>query len=220
MSDTPDKKAEKAEKIKATDTAPSAAEASPEASVSETPAAEAKKSAPKAKKAPAKKAEPVAEQTAPEATAEAPAEAAPAEKKVETAADLLSSDVGELKVRRAKGSKNVVSGICHVLATFNNTMVTFTDKAGNVIARSSSGKCGFRSAKKSTAYAAQVVCQDAAKVAMSHGLKDVEVRLKGPGMGRDSAVRTLQTLGIGVSAIVDVTPIPHNGCRPRKRRRV
>jgi small subunit ribosomal protein S11 len=220
MSESTDPKADKAEKIKATDTAPGAAEASTEASQSENPAAEAKKSAPKAKKATAKKAaEPVAEEKAAEAVPVS-AESAPAEKKVETAADVLSSDVGELKVRRAKGSKNVVSGICHVLATFNNTMVTFTDKAGNVIARSSSGKCGFRSAKKSTAYAAQVVCQDAAKVAMSHGLKDVEVHLKGPGMGRDSAVRTLQTLGLGVSSIVDVTPIPHNGCRPRKRRRV
>jgi small subunit ribosomal protein S11 len=111
-------------------------------------------------------------------------------------------------------------GICHVLATFNNTLITFTDKAGNTIARSSSGKCGFKGAKKSTAYAAQIVCQDAAKAAMAHGLKEVEIRLCGPGMGRDSAVRAIQTLGLGVSSLIDVTPIPHNGCRARKRRRV
>jgi len=140
-------------------------------------------------------------------------------KKVETAADLLKADLGDLKIRKAKGSKNVISGICHVLATYNNTIVTFTDKAGNTIAKSSSGKCGFRSSRKSTAYAAQVVSTDAAKVAMSHGLKEVEVRLKGPGMGRDNAVRALQSLGIAVSSITDVTPIAHNGCRPRKRRR-
>lgn len=206
MSDTPDNKAPesaaspavekkakapKAAKTKATDTASKAAEASAQAE------------APKSEVTPA--------------VAEA---AAPAVKKVETAADLLSTDVGDLKIRRAKGSKNITSGLCHVLATFNNTMVTFTDKAGNVIARSSSGKCGFKGAKKSTAYAAQIVCQDAAKVALSHGLKEVEVRLKGPGMGRDSAVRALQTLGLAVSSLVDVTPIPHNGCRPRKHRRV
>jgi small subunit ribosomal protein S11 len=141
-------------------------------------------------------------------------------KKVETAADLLADDIGNLQIRRAKGSKNVTSGICHIGATFNNTMVTFTDKNGNTIAKSSSGKCGFKGAKKSTAYAAQVVCQDAAKIALSHGLKEVEVRLKGPGMGRDSAVRALQTLGLGVTSLIDVTPVPHNGCRARKRRRV
>lgn len=140
-------------------------------------------------------------------------------KKVETAADLLKADLGDLKIRKAKGSKNIISGICHVLATYNNTIVTFTDKSGNTIAKSSSGKCGFRSSRKSTAYAAQVVSTDAAKTAMSHGLKEVEVRLKGPGMGRDNAVRALQSLGIAVTSITDVTPIAHNGCRPRKRRR-
>lgn len=146
------------------------------------------------------------------------AEAGP--RKVETAADLLGNDLGELKIRRAKGSKNIASGICHVLATFNNTLITFTDKNGNTISRSSSGKCGFKGAKKSTAYAAQVVCQDAAKQAMAHGLKEVEIRLCGPGMGRDSAVRAIQTLGLGVSSLIDVTPVPHNGCRAKKRRRV
>ncbi len=141
-------------------------------------------------------------------------------RKIETAKDLLSDDIGDLKIRRAKGSKNISSGICHILATFNNTLITFTDKAGNTIARSSSGKCGFKGAKKSTAYAAQVVCQDAAKAAMAHGLKEIEIRLSGPGMGRDSAVRAIQTLGLGVSSLIDVTPIPHNGCRARKHRRV
>jgi len=155
-----------------------------------------------------------------EKTSEAAPAAEAGPRKVETAADLLGNDLGDLKIRRAKGSKNVASGICHVLATFNNTLITFTDKNGNTIARSSSGKCGFKGAKKSTAYAAQVVCQDAAKVAMAHGLKEVEIRLCGPGMGRDSAVRAIQTLGLGVTSLIDVTPVPHNGCRARKRRRV
>ncbi len=142
------------------------------------------------------------------------------EPKKETAADLLKAEVGDLKIRRAKRSKNIMAGIVHILATFNNTMVTFTDKQGNVISWSSSGKCNFRGSRKSTAYAAQIVTQDAGRTAMSHGLKEVEVRVKGPGMGRDSAVRALQTLGLIVTSIVDVTPVPHNGCRPPKRRRV
>lgn len=137
-----------------------------------------------------------------------------------SAADLLKADIGELKIRRAKGSKNITSGICHILATFNNTKVTFTDRQGNVISWSSSGKCQFRGSRKSTAYAAQVVTQDAGRTAMSHGLKEVEVHVKGPGMGRDSAIRALQALGFSVSSIIDVTPVPHNGCRPPKRRRV
>jgi small subunit ribosomal protein S11 len=151
--------------------------------------------------------------------AESEASAAP-EKKEETAADLLKSDLGELKIRRAKGSKNVTTGIVTVLATYNNTKVTFTDPRGNVISWSSAGKCNFRGSRKSTAYAAQVVTQDAGKVALSHGMKEVSVKLKGPGMGRDSAVRALQALGLIVTAIVDVTPVPHNGCRAPKRRRV
>jgi len=211
-SETPAPKAEKKVKTpkakKATDTAPAAEASAPKAEVKKS---EASTSEPKA-----------SQKSEGEATA-APAsgadQAAPA-KKVETAADLLGNDIGDLKIRRAKGSKNITTGVCHVLATFNNTLITFTDKAGNTIARSSSGKCGFKGAKKSTAYAAQIVCQDAAKAAMAHGLKEVEVRLCGPGMGRDSAVRALQTLGIGVSSLIDVTPIPHNGCRARKRRRV
>ena len=140
--------------------------------------------------------------------------------KEETAEDLLKSDLDGVKVRKAKRSKNIASGVCHVLATFNNTKVTFSDPKGNVISWSSSGKCNFRGSRKSTAYAAQVVTQDAGRAAMSHGMKEVVVKVKGPGMGRDSAVRTLQSLGFIVTSIIDVTPVPHNGCRPPKRRRV
>lgn len=141
-------------------------------------------------------------------------------KKQETAEDLLKSDLDGVKIRRAKGSKNVTAGIVNVLATFNNTKVTFCDARGNVISWSSAGKCNFRGSRKSTAYAAQVVTQDAGRVAMSHGMKEVIVKLNGPGMGRDSAVRAIQSLGMVVTDIIDVTPVPHNGCRPPKRRRV
>ena len=141
-------------------------------------------------------------------------------KKPETAEDLLKSDLEGVKIRKAKGSKNITAGIVNVLATFNNTKVTFSDTKGNVISWSSAGKCNFRGSRKSTAYAAQVVTQDAGRVAVSHGMKEVVVKLNGPGMGRDSAVRALQSLGIIVTDILDVTPVPHNGCRPPKRRRV
>jgi len=124
------------------------------------------------------------------------------------------------KVLKAKGSKNVNSGIVHVSASFNNTIVTVTDASGNVIGWSSSGKMGFRGSRKSTAYAAQLVSQDACRQAMAHGLKNAEVRVKGPGAGRESAVRAVQGLGIDVIKIKDVTPVPHNGCRPKKARRV
>lgn len=127
---------------------------------------------------------------------------------------------GGPKIVKAKGAKNVVSGIVHIHATFNNTMVTVTDKAGNVIGWSTSGKMGFRGSRKGTAYAAQVVSQDACRQAMGHGLREAEVRLRGPGSGRESAVRAVQALGIDVVKIVDVTPVPHNGCRPPKARRV
>lgn len=155
---------------------------------------------------------------------EAPAEGAePAEKEEKagapTAADLLKSEV-DLNVRKAKGSKNITTGIVTILATFNNTKVTFADQSGNIISWSSAGKMNFRGSRKSTAYAAQVVTQDAGKVALSHGMKEVEIRVKGPGMGRDSAIRAVQSLGMNVSGIVDITPVPHNGCRPKKRRRV
>ena len=142
------------------------------------------------------------------------------EKNEETAADLLGANLEQVKIRKAKGSKNITSGICFIVATFNNTKVSFSNMKGNVISWSSSGKCNFRGSRKSTAYAAQVVTQDAGKVAMSHGMKEVLVKVKGPGMGRDSAIRALQSLGFSVTSIIDVTPVPHNGCRPPKRRRV
>jgi small subunit ribosomal protein S11 len=138
-----------------------------------------------------------------------------------SAAEILDEGLlNDVKVRRAKKSKNVPYGICSILATFNNTKVLFSDQRGNTISWSSSGKCNFRGSRKSTAYAAQVVTQEAGRVALSHGMKEVDVHVKGPGMGRDAAVRTLQTLGLVVHSIVDTTPVPHNGCRPRKRRRV
>lgn len=137
-----------------------------------------------------------------------------------SAKDLLSEELGEIKIRKAKGSKNVHTGICMINATFNNTKVTYTDMQGNVISWSSAGKMSFRGSRKSTAYAAQVVTQDAGKVAMSHGMKELVVRVKGPGMGRDAAIRSLQALGFIILSISDVTPVPHNGCRACKRRRV
>jgi len=133
----------------------------------------------------------------------------------------LSADaVSKQKIVKAKGSKNIHSGIAHVLSTFNNTIVTITDMNGNVIGWSSAGKVGFKGSRKSTAYAAQMVAQDASRQAMGHGLKEVEVLVKGPGAGRESAVRALQAIGLDLTVIRDVTPVPHNGCRPPKQRRV
>jgi len=126
----------------------------------------------------------------------------------------------EIKIHKAKGSKNVIRGVVHVTATFNNTLVSVTDPSGNAIGWSSAGKMGFKGSRKSTAYAAQVVSQDACRQAMGHGLKEVDVRVKGPGSGRESAVRAVQGLGLEILSIRDVTPIPHNGCRPKKARRV
>lgn len=137
-----------------------------------------------------------------------------------SAEDLLKEELGAVKVRKAKGSKNITSGIANITASFNNTIVSITDAKGNVISWSSAGKCNFRGSRKSTAYAAQVVAQDAARNAMAHGLKEVQIRVTGPGLGRDSAIRGLQAIGLEISSIIDVTPVPHNGCRPRKRRRV
>lgn len=164
------------------------------------------------------------------AEAGAAAAAAPEEKKKDdgkpkTAEDIFlelegADGVEKPKVLKAKSSKNVHSGIVHVSATFNNTIVTVSDLKGNVIGWSSSGKMGFRGSRKSTAYASQLVSQDACRQAMSHGLKEAEVRVKGPGAGRESAVRAVQGLGIEVIRIKDVTPVPHNGCRPKKARRV
>src|SRR3982750_1825184 len=133
---------------------------------------------------------------------------------------LSSEEVDKPKIVKAKGSKNVHSGVAHVLATFNNTIVTITDLKGNVIGWSSAGKVGFKGSRKSTAYAAQMVAQDASRQAMGHGLKEVEVLVRGPGAGRESAVRALQAIGLDLTVIRDVTPVPHNGCRPPKQRRV
>lgn len=158
-----------------------------------------------------------------EATPDAAAETTPRpddKKPKDIFAELDPSEKEQPKILKAKGSKNIHSGILHVRATFNNTMVTVTDSAGNTIGWSSSGKMGFRGSRKSTAYAGQIVSQDACKQAMSHGLKEIEVRVTGPGSGREAAVRAAQGLGLHVHTIKDVTPIPHNGCRPPKARRV
>ena len=140
------------------------------------------------------------------------------EKKIEKKADKKSKKSSYSKKKKLK--KIILNGIAYVQSTFNNTIISIADTNGNVISWSSSGKCNFRGSRKSTAYAAQVVTQDAGKVAMSHGMKEVLVKVKGPGMGRDSAIRALQSLGFSVSSILDVTPVPHNGCRAPKRRRV
>lgn len=137
-----------------------------------------------------------------------------------TAAELLGEDANAKKVIKAKHAKNVVAGVANILATFNNTQVSITDAHGNLIGWSSAGRVGFKGSRKSTAYAAQQVAQDAARQAMAHGMKEVEIRVKGPGSGRESAIRALQAIGLEISTIKDVTPIPHNGCRPRKKRRV
>jgi small subunit ribosomal protein S11 len=126
---------------------------------------------------------------------------------------------GRTRVRRRE-KKNITSGVAHVRASFNNTMITITDAQGNTIAWSSSGTKGFKGSRKSTPYAAQVAAEDAGKKAMDHGMKILEVQVCGPGSGRESALRALQSVGLQITAIRDVTPIPHNGCRPRKRRRV
>jgi small subunit ribosomal protein S11 len=208
---------------------------------SEKPAGEAAKK-PRAPKAAAKEAvatpeaaEVQGEPTKVEAVAvAAPAEpkkkAAPKAKKEEAAVapapapaenlSLSPDSIEQPKIVKAKGSKNIHNGIAHILATFNNTIVTITDMKGNVIGWSSAGKVGFKGSRKSTAYAAQMVAQDASRQAMGHGLKEVEVLVKGPGAGRESAVRALQAIGLELTVIRDVTPVPHNGCRPPKQRRV
>ena len=124
------------------------------------------------------------------------------------------------KRTKKKITRTVPSGVAHVKATFNNTIVTITDPSGNVISWASAGKTNFTGSRKSSAFAASVAAQDAGKIAMNHGMKEVEVSLKGPGSGRESAVRGLQSAGLIITMIKDKTPIPHNGCRPRKRRRV
>jgi len=186
------------------------------------PAAEGAAAAPAAEAKPAKapKASKSAEGEAAAPAAEKPVELVHGVPKQVTAEDLLKEELSSVKVRKAKGSKNITSGIANIAATFNNTIVSITDAKGNVISWSSAGKCNFRGSRKSTAYAAQVVAQDAARNAMAHGLKEVQIRVSGPGLGRDSAIRGLQAIGLEISSIIDVTPVPHNGCRPRKKRRV
>ena len=124
------------------------------------------------------------------------------------------------RVRKKIERKNIPTGIAHIQATFNNTIVTITDVAGNVISWSTSGAKGFKGSRKSTPFAAQVAAEDAAKKAQEHGLRSIEVWVKGPGSGRESALRALQAAGLNITLIKDVTPIPHNGCRPQKRRRI
>lgn len=152
-------------------------------------------------------------------TAAAAAAAAPEVKKEENFS-LDPNVIEPVKIIKAKGAKNVHTGIAHVQASFNNTIVSITDLNGAVIGWSSAGKAGFHGSRKSTAYAAQMVAQDACRQAMGHGLKEVEVRVKGPGAGRESAVRAMQAIGLDITVIRDVTPVPHNGCRPPKQRRV
>jgi small subunit ribosomal protein S11 len=167
---------------------------------------------------PAKKAAPAeGGAEAPKAAGEPAAVAAAA---APTAAELLADDPNAKKIIKAKGAKNISTGIANILATFNNTQVSITDLHGNLLGWSSAGRVGFKGSRKSTAYAAQQVAQDAARQAMAHGMREIEVRVKGPGSGRESAIRALQAIGLEMTVIKDVTPVPHNGCRPRKKRRV
>jgi small subunit ribosomal protein S11 len=221
----------------ATPVAPeAAAPVAPEASTPAAPEAAAEAPAEKKKAAPKKKADAAAPAVEGAAAAAAPAATATAEVKPKAAKKSkkeaapaaapapvsisLDDAIEPVKIVKAKGSKNVTQGIAHVQASFNNTIVSITDLRGAVLGWSSAGKCGFKGSRKSTAYAAQMVAQDACKQAMGHGLKEVEVRVKGPGAGRESAVRAMQAVGLEITIIRDVTPVPHNGCRPPKQRRV
>jgi small subunit ribosomal protein S11 len=198
------------------ETAPVAPIATAEAQV-ETPAETAPVAPVAAAEAPAKKApKPKAAPKAKKAAGSEPASTgAPAPVSIS-----LDDTIEPIKIVKAKGSKGVIQGIAHVQASFNNTIISITDMRGAIIGWSSAGKCGFKGSRKSTAYAAQMAAQDACRQAMGHGLKEVEVRVKGPGSGRESAVRAMQAIGLDVTVIRDVTPIPHNGCRPPKQRRV
>jgi len=211
---TPAKKEGKPAKPEATAERP--AESAPDKAAAK-PSAETKpaKAPKKAAAAPAGGAAPAAEAAKPaEGAAPVAAGAAP------TAAELLADEMAGKKIIKAKGAKNIVSGIANILATFNNTLVSITDMQGHVVGWSSAGRVGFKGSRKSTAYAAQQVAQDAARQAMSHGMREIEVRVKGPGSGRESAIRAFQAIGLEITTIKDVTPVPHNGCRPRKKRRV
>lgn len=220
MPDSDEKKKPKAKAAKAKPAEADAAETPAIEAVTPTP--EAPSVAPDEAAAPAPvsaASEPAAAQPAKKAAKAKKEEAAPVEAPKENLS-LNPDDVEKPKIIKAKGSKNVHTGIAHVLSTFNNTIVTITDLKGNVIGWSSAGKVGFKGSRKSTAYAAQMVAQDASRQAMGHGLKEVEVLVRGPGAGRESAVRALQAIGLDLTVIRDVTPVPHNGCRPPKQRRV
>ena len=148
------------------------------------------------------------------------AQVAPAADAAPAAADATADGEAKAIRRRAKGAKNVPVGVVHILASFNNTTVSISDPRGNVISWSSGGRCGFKGSRKSTAYAGTIVCQEACKVALGYGLHEVEILVQGPGSGRESAIRAVQAAGLTISGIKDITPIAHNGCRARKRRRV
>ncbi|MBC8207045.1 MAG: 30S ribosomal protein S11 [Kiritimatiellales bacterium] len=211
-------------------------EAAVETPVAETPVVEPAVEAPavaeKAAEAPV--VEPAVETPAvAEKAAEAPAkEKAPADKKEaekkpvrERDRDIFAAIEGDKEEdakpkRKMKGAKNIPYGIAFIKTTFNNTIVSLTDMKGEVVSWSSAGRCGFKGSRKSTAFAATTVAQEAARGAISHGMNEVEVRVQGPGAGRESAVRAIQAAGLRVSAIKDTTPVPHNGCRPKKQRRV
>ena len=195
----------------ADETKPKKADSKKESKAAAKPAEGAPADAPKGGAAPA----PAAAGAAPAAAPGAPVAAA-----APTAAELLGEDPNAKKIIKAKGAKNITNGIANILATFNNTQVSITDMHGNLLGWSSAGRVGFKGSRKSTAFAAQQVAQDAARQAMAHGMKEVEVRVKGPGSGRESAIRALQAIGLEISTIKDCTPVPHNGCRPRKKRRV
>jgi small subunit ribosomal protein S11 len=198
--------------------APAKKETKEPAPTTEQPAA--KPVAAEVRKTPKKAAPAEGGELAKPAEAAAPAPAVPVAAAAPTAAELLGEDAGAKKIIKAKGAKNISVGIANILATFNNTLVSITDMHGNVLGWSSAGKVGFKGSRKSTAFAAQQVAQDAARQAMSHGMREVEVKVRGPGSGRESAIRALQAIGLEITAIKDCTPVPHNGCRPRKKRRV
>ena len=195
----------KAEEVKFEEAAPAVAEA------------KAEEAAPAVAEAKTEEAAPAVAEAKAEGAAEEPAEES--KSRLPTAADLLADEKIE-PIKRKKGSKNVPFGIAFVKTTFNNTIVSITDMRGNVVSWSSAGRCNFKGSRKSTAFAATTVAQDAARTAISHGMSEVEVRVQGPGAGRESAVRAIQSAGLAITAIKDTTAIPHNGCRPPKRRRV
>ncbi len=206
-------------------TAPAAkTEAPKEETAAKADAPKEKEAKPVEAKAEAPKEEVKAEAPKAEAKADAPTEKAekPAEDKhpkLATAAELLADAVIE-PIKKRKGSKNIPFGIAFVKTTFNNTIVSITDMRGNVISWCSAGRCNFKGSRKSTAFAATTVAQEAARGAIGHGMTEVEVRVQGPGAGRESAVRAIQSAGLAITTIKDTTAIPHNGCRPPKRRRV